>query len=177
MVNLYRRSWLLEVCLQKKKWYIRDMFSRIPNLLICDNFFHQNVLVFFMFHKEFFHWDQKWCWNCLFSPETLCSSFKRKQDIFCEKKIVDSEFVKICHEQVIHTFLLILYGMKYLKLQTFLFKLNLYLILGDLTFKVSTDVKVFSKQEGTYQCVGGAQGSRFRVASQEADLRYHSYIT
>ena len=52
----------------------------------------------------------------------------------------------------------------------FLFKLNLYLILGDLTFKVSTDVKVYSKQEGTYQCVGGAQGSRFRVASQEADL-------
>ena len=85
--------------------------------------------------------------------------------------------MKICHEQVIHTFLLILYGMKYLKLQTFLFKLNLYLILGDLTFKVSTDVKVFSKQEGTYQCIGGAQGSRFRVASQEADLRYHSYIT
>jgi len=41
---------------------------------------------------------------------------------------------------------------------------------GDLTFKVSTDVKVYSKQEGTYQCVGGAQGSRFRVASQEADL-------
>jgi hypothetical protein len=39
-----------------------------------------------------------------------------------------------------------------------------------LTFKVSTDVKVYSKQEGTYQCVGGAQGSRFRVASQEADL-------
>ena len=39
-----------------------------------------------------------------------------------------------------------------------------------MTFKVSTDVKVYSKQEGTYQCVGGAQGSRFRVASQEADL-------
>ena len=45
-----------------------------------------------------------------------------------------------------------------------------YVLLGELTFKVSTDVEVFSKQEGSYQCIGGAQGSRFRVASQEAEL-------
>ena len=43
-------------------------------------------------------------------------------------------------------------------------------LLGDITFKVSTDAEVYTKQEGTYQCVGGAQGSRFRVASEEADL-------
>ena len=41
---------------------------------------------------------------------------------------------------------------------------------GDLTFKVSTDSEVFKNQEGTYQCVGGAQGSQFQVASLEAEL-------
>lgn len=41
---------------------------------------------------------------------------------------------------------------------------------GLLTFKVSTDPQVFSQQEGTYQCVGGAQGSQFQLASPEARL-------
>ena len=35
---------------------------------------------------------------------------KENKIFFVKKKIVDSEFVKICHEQVIHTFLLIFYG-------------------------------------------------------------------
>ena len=37
-----------------------------------------------------------------FTKKTPCSSFKRKQDIFREKNcgFVDSEFVKISHEQV-----------------------------------------------------------------------------
>ena len=41
---------------------------------------------------------------------------------------------------------------------------------GQLTFKVSTDPEVYKKQEGTYQCIGGAQGSQFRIASLQADL-------
>ncbi len=41
---------------------------------------------------------------------------------------------------------------------------------GQLTFKVSTDPQVFRQQEGTYQCVGGAQGSQFQIASLEAKL-------
>ena len=50
------------------------------------------------------------------------------------------------------------------------YKTDLFHLLGALTFKVSTDIKVYSKQEGAYQCVGGAQGSRFQIASQEANL-------
>ena len=41
---------------------------------------------------------------------------------------------------------------------------------GLLTFKVSTDPVVYKQQEGTYRCVGGAQGSQFQIASLEAQL-------
>ena len=41
---------------------------------------------------------------------------------------------------------------------------------GQLTFKISTDPQIYSQQEGTYQCIGGASGSKFRIASSEAEL-------
>ena len=41
---------------------------------------------------------------------------------------------------------------------------------GHLTFKVSTNPEIFSKQIGTYQCIAGPVGSSYRVASEEADL-------
>ena len=41
---------------------------------------------------------------------------------------------------------------------------------GQLTFKISTDPSFYTQQEGTYQCIGGASGSKFRIASSEAEL-------
>ena len=42
---------------------------------------------------------------------------------------------------------------------------------GQLTFKISTDPQIYSLQEGSYQCIGGASGSKFKIASSQAHLR------
>ena len=49
----------------------------------------------------------------IFTKKTICSSFKRKQDIFHERirGFVDLEFVKICHEQVSYVYLTLI-GMR-----------------------------------------------------------------
>ena len=41
---------------------------------------------------------------------------------------------------------------------------------GQLTFQISNDPQVYKNQEGSYQCVGGASGSRYKIASIEAEL-------
>ena len=41
---------------------------------------------------------------------------------------------------------------------------------GHLTFKVSTDPEVFSKQIGKYQCLAGPRNTTFRLASEDAEL-------
>ena len=41
---------------------------------------------------------------------------------------------------------------------------------GQLTFKISTDPLVYKSQEGSYQCIGGASGSKFKIASIAAEL-------
>ena len=63
------------------------MLSRMPDLRF---FFHKIFLIFFKQGRIFMY---------LFSQKkTICSTFKNK--IFFAKKIVGSEFVKTCHEQV-----------------------------------------------------------------------------
>ena len=41
---------------------------------------------------------------------------------------------------------------------------------GQLTFQISNDPQVYKNQEGSYQCIGGASGSRYKIASIEAEL-------
>ena len=74
------------------------MFSRIPNLRIHE-FLSQNCACFLLKQGKIFLLISKLLVKLfIFTKKTLCSSLERKQDIFCEKKIVDSKFVKTCHE-------------------------------------------------------------------------------
>ena len=66
---------------KKHRYYVRHMFSRIPNLRIHE-FFSRNFLskqgrIFVLRSKVLLK-------LFLFTKKTLCSSFKRKQDIFRE---------------------------------------------------------------------------------------------
>ena len=71
-----------DICKWKKnRYYVRHMFSRIPNLRIHE-FFSRNFLskqgrIFVLRSKVLLK-------LFLFTKKTLCSSFKRKQDIFRE---------------------------------------------------------------------------------------------
>ena len=57
--------------------------------------------LFFLSNKNSSIEIKKCIYNYLYSQKkTLCCTFKRKQEIFREKNIVDSELGKTCHEQV-----------------------------------------------------------------------------
>ena len=64
--------------------------------------FHESFLVFFYNKVEFSIEIKDVAKPVFHKKKTLCSSIKRKRGIFREKNrgFVDSEFVKICHEQV-----------------------------------------------------------------------------
>ena len=64
----------------KKKMLILGKKIMIFKQELSPQNFHYDVL-----YPLYSDWDQKCCSNCLFSQKkTLCSSFKRKQDIFRE---------------------------------------------------------------------------------------------
>ena len=46
---------------------------------------------------------------------------------------------------------------------------------GQLTFKISTDPLVYKSQEGSYQCIGGASGSKFKIASIGNPFKFDLY--
>jgi len=73
------------------------MFSRIPNLRICDSFF-QNLIWFLLKQGRNFLLTSKKG----FKKRHFAAALKENK-IFFVKKIrgfIDSEFVKICHEHV-----------------------------------------------------------------------------
>ena len=65
------------------------MFSRIPNLRIIKSFW-RNFPFFLLEQGKISLLKSKMLPTVYFQKKTLCSSFKRKQDILYVKKIVDS---------------------------------------------------------------------------------------
>ena len=71
-------------------------------------FFHNFSCFLLKQDRVFFYWDKKMLQKLfIFTKKTLCSSFKRKQDIFCEKNwgFVDSEFWKLWKYATINLYL------------------------------------------------------------------------
>lgn len=64
-------------------------------------FFHEIFLVFFKQGRNLILRSNMLLKLIIFTKKILCSSFKRNWNIICENFciFVDSEFVKICHEQ------------------------------------------------------------------------------